>query len=114
MVDVYEQKVHTLSFDGLVKMYQENAKFVLIDARSREDYDKKHLPGAVNIPLEDLANFSNRLDKSEEIVTYCGGFQCPVSTQAAKELMGLGFKNVRDYKGGIQEWTEKGYPTESS
>ena len=58
MVDVYEQKVHTLSFDGLVKMYQENAKFVLIDARSREDYDKKHLPGAVETKIE---NFTKKL-----------------------------------------------------
>jgi len=113
-MDLYQQKVHTLSFDELLKMYKENAKFVLVDARSQEDYDKKHLPGSINIPLEDLKSYADRLDKSEVIVTYCGGFQCPVSTEAAKELMTLGFKKVMDYKGGIQEWTEKGYPTESS
>jgi rhodanese-related sulfurtransferase len=33
---------------------------------------------------------------------------------AAKEFMSLGFKDVLDYKGGIQEWSEKGYPVERS
>lgn len=114
VMDLYEQKVHTLSFEELLLMYKNSARFVLVDARSQEDYDRKHLPGAMNIPLEDIKSYADRLDKNEEIVTYCGGFQCPVSTEAAKALMGLGFKNVRDYKGGIEEWTEKGYPTESS
>jgi len=111
---LYEQKVRTLGFDELLRMYKNNARFVLVDGRSQEDYDQKHLPGAVNIPLEDIKSYADRLDKNEEIVTYCGGFQCPVSTEAAKVFMGLGFRNVRDYKGGIQEWTDKGYPTESS
>lgn len=111
---MYEQKVRTLSFDELLGMYQNNAKFVLVDARSREDYDRSHLPGALSIPVEDIKDYADRLDKGEEIVTYCGSFQCPASTMAAEEFMKLGFKSVRDYKGGIQEWTEKGYPTEKS
>lgn len=111
---MYEQKVRTLSFDELLGMYQNNAKFVLVDARSREDYDRSHLPGALSIPVEDIKDYADRLDKNEEVVTYCGSFQCPASTMAAEEFMKLGFKSVRDYKGGIQEWTEKGYPTEKS
>lgn len=111
---MYEQKIRTLSFNDLLDMYKNNARFVLVDVRSREDYDKSHLPGALSIPLEDIRDYADRLDRGEEIVTYCGGFQCPASTEAAKELMKLGFNNVRDYKGGIQEWTEKGYPAESS
>ncbi len=111
---MYEQKVRMLSFDELLQMFKDNAKFVLVDARSREDYDKSHLPGALSVPVEEIRDYADRLDKNEEIVTYCGSFQCSASTMAAKEFMKLGFKNVRDYKGGIQEWTEKRYPTESS
>ena len=103
-----------LTFDELLGMYQNNENFILLDVRSREDYDKKHLPGALSIPLEDIKDFADRLDRDEKVVTYCGGFHCPLSTEAAKELMKLGFKNVSDYKGGIQEWDEKGYPTETS
>ncbi|HTX43603.1 MAG TPA: rhodanese-like domain-containing protein, partial [Methanocella sp.] len=109
---MYEQKVRTLSMNELLDMYKNNVRFVLADARSREDYDESHLPGARSMPLEDIKDIAGRLDKNEEIVTYCGGFQCPASTEAAKELMRRGFKNVLDFKGGIQEWTEKGYPTE--
>ncbi len=95
-------------------MYQKNVKFVLADARPRRDYEQKHLPGAISMPVDEIGEFAGRLDRGDEIVTYCGGFQCPASTMAAKELMKLGFKNVKDFKGGIQEWTEKGYPTERS
>jgi rhodanese-related sulfurtransferase len=110
---MYEQKVHTLGIDEVLERFKNKAKFVLVDARSREDYDKSHIPGAISIPAEDIENFAKDLDKNEEIITYCGGFQCPASTMAAKELMGLGFKKVLDFKGGMQEWAEKGCPTES-
>ena len=110
---MYEQKVRTLGLEELKKMYESNAKFVLVDARSREDFDQAHLPGALSIPVEDIKERSGRFDKREEIVTYCGSFQCQASTAAAREFMKLGFKNVKDYKGGIKEWTEKGYPTET-
>jgi len=111
---LYEQKQRILTFDELLGMYQNNEKFILLDARSREDYDKGHLPGALSIPLEDIKDFADRLDKGEKIVTYCGGFQCPLSTEAAKELKKLGFQYVCEYKGGMQEWAEKGYPIETS
>lgn len=110
---MYEQKVRTISIDQLRDMYQKNEKFILVDARGREDYDRSHLPGAQSIPVEDIGDHASRLDKRETIITYCGSFQCQASTMAAKEFMKHGFKNVLDYKGGIQEWTEKGYPTES-
>lgn len=105
--------MRTLSFDELQKLYRENARFVLVDARSREDYGRGHLPGAISLPVEDIKDGAGRLDKNEEIVTYCGSFECHASTMAAKEFMRLGFKDVRDYKGGIREWSEKGSPVES-
>lgn len=111
---MYEQKVRTISFDELQQKIKNDESFALVDARSREDYDKSHLPGALSVPVEDVRDYAGRLDKNEEIITYCGGFQCPASTMAAKEFMSLGFKDVLDYKGGIQEWSEKGYPVERS
>jgi rhodanese-related sulfurtransferase len=111
---MYEQKVRTMNIDELVGLMKSNRHYVLVDARSRSDYDDRHLPGALSIPVEDIKDYADKLDKDEEIVTYCGSYQCPASTMAAKELMNLGFKNVRDYKGGIKEWGEKGYPVESS
>ena len=103
-----------ISINDLVKKFKDNDKFVLVDARSREDYEKSHLPGALSVPVEDVRDYAGRLDKNEQVITYCGSFQCQASTAAAKEFMGLGFKNVLDYKGGIKEWTENHYPTESS
>lgn len=111
---MYEQKVKFMNIDELVNLIQSNKRYVLADARSRADYDNKHLPGAVSIPAEEVGDYADKLDKTEEIITYCGSYECPASTMAAKEFKRLGFKNVRDYKGGIKEWEEKGYQTDSS
>ncbi len=48
--------------------------------------------------------------KDEPIVTYCGGVNCPSSKQAAEKLASLGYTNVLAFEGGLQEWTEAGYP----
>lgn len=110
----YEQQVRKISIDELSDILKSKKDVVLVDARPRDMYDQKHLPGAISIPLEDIKEYANKFDKNAKIVTYCGGYSCPASTEAAKEFGKLGFKNVRDYKGGIEEWTQKGYPTESS
>jgi rhodanese-related sulfurtransferase len=111
---MYEQQVRTMNIDELVGLMRSNRHYVLVDARSRSDYDNMHIPGALSIPVEEIRDYADKLDKEEEIVTYCGSYQCPASTMAAKELMKLGFRNVRDYKGGIKEWEETGYPAERS
>lgn len=111
---MYEQKAKFMNIDELVSLMRSSKHYVLVDARSRADYENKHIPGAVSIPAEEIGDYADKLDKDREIVTYCGSYECPASTMAAKELQKLGFKNVRDYKGGIKEWEEKGNPTDSS
>jgi rhodanese-related sulfurtransferase len=85
--------------------------FLLVDARSPQQYAAAHIPGAVSVPLDQIPPYSGSIDKNRVIVTYCGNFHCPISTKAAREFMQLGFANVYDYKGGIAEWENKGYST---
>ncbi len=59
-----------------VKAWMESGrKFVLIDARLPEEYEKGHIPGAINIPAERMAIERARLpkDKSTLLVFYCRG-----------------------------------------
>jgi rhodanese-related sulfurtransferase len=45
-------------------------------------------------------------------VTYCSSFECEASTIAAQKLDKYGFKNVLEFKGGLEDWKKAGYPTE--
>lgn len=45
--------------------------FVLVDTRDRASYDKGHIPGAVSVPLEEVATLAPTLPRDRELVTYC-------------------------------------------
>ena len=68
-------------------------KVQVVDVRSREEYDEKHIPRAINIPLSDLENAISLLDSSCLIVIACGkgGGR---SAEGAEKLKHLGFNSV--------------------
>jgi rhodanese-related sulfurtransferase len=50
--------------------------------------------------------------KNRTFVTYCSNFECEASTIAAQKLDKYGFKNVLEFKGGLEDWKKARYPTE--
>jgi rhodanese-related sulfurtransferase len=50
--------------------------------------------------------------RNRTVVTYCTDTACKSSTIAAEKLEKFGFKNVLEYKAGIEDWKRAGYPTE--
>ncbi len=86
----------------------------VVEALPEPYYRRAHLPGAINIPAEQVAELAPRLlpDKAAEIVVYCANLPCPSSEMAARSLRDLGYANVREYAEGKQDWLEAGYPTE--
>jgi rhodanese-related sulfurtransferase len=78
-------------------------------------YESAHLPGAINIPHTKVRALAGSLlpDKDASIVTYCSNTACRNSEIAANELIALGYRNVRKYAEGKQDWTEAGLPVES-
>lgn len=71
-----------------------------------------HLPGAVNLPLEGFVENAPRVlpDKAAEIVVYCASSTCANSDLAQQKLRGLGYQNVRVFKGGKAAWKDAGRP----
>lgn len=49
-----------------------DSDFLLIDSRSREEYAKGHIPGALSLPLKELDRLVGRLPRDKELVVYCG------------------------------------------
>jgi|Deesub1362A_J573_1020465.scaffolds.fasta_scaffold00050_145 rhodanese-related sulfurtransferase len=102
----------TITRDELKNKMESGEDFILVDVRVKESYELEHLPGAINIPLEEIDDgVESILDKNKEIVVYCSSFECERSPTAAKKLAEMGF-NVSDFAGGLADWRDGGYPTE--
>ena len=88
--------------DGLVSV---------IDVRPAEEYKVGHIPGAVNIPLNDLQKHLDEFDTEMEVVAYCRGPHCVLAFDAVAELRKHGL-NARRLEDGFPEWKQAGMPVE--
>jgi rhodanese-related sulfurtransferase/rubrerythrin len=79
-----------------------NEETTILDVRQPSEYEKKHIPGAVLIPLSDLSDRLDELNPDKPTLVYCaiGGR----SRVAAQMLAGKGFKKVINVSGGIKAW----------
>jgi rhodanese-related sulfurtransferase len=88
-------------------------RVVLVEALPAKYYRHAHLPGALNIPHDEVDALAPSLlpDKAAEIVVYCANAPCRNSGIAAARLAELGYASVRDYHEGKQDWIDAGLPT---
>jgi rhodanese-related sulfurtransferase len=88
----------------------------LVEALPASNYEDAHLPGAINLPHDEVDTLAPALlpDKQAEIVVYCANQACANSGIAVTRLMELGYTNVRGYEAGKQDWIDAGLATESS
>ncbi len=86
----------------------------LIDALPESHWAQQHLPGALNLVEDDVEAKAGEMlpDKGALIVTYCSNSSCGNSQAVANRLERLGYRNLRKYREGIQDWVEAGLPTE--
>lgn len=85
----------------------------VIDVRPPLEYAAGHVPGAVNIPLEELEQHLEELDPRQEIVAYCRGPHCVLAFDAVARLREKGLK-ARRLEDGYPEWKAAGLPVEDS
>lgn len=101
----------------LMKLLDESkAGVVLVDVRLPGAFAGGHLPGAINIPVAKLNHHSRdpRLGEAGRIVVYGQGWNDPLSRVGVKKLMVMGFKDVYDFKGGVELWMDTGHPLSRS
>ena len=78
--------------------------YIILDARTREEYDEGHIPGAIVISHEEIAEKAEEVltDKDQLILVYCRSGRR--SKLAAEALVELGYTNIKEF-GGISDWT---------
>ena len=88
----------------------ESGDVVVLDVRPAPEYAAAHLPGAVNIPLEQLEDRLAELPADREVVAYCRGAYCILAHSAVRLLAAHG-RRARRATDGILEWRVAGRPT---
>jgi rhodanese-related sulfurtransferase len=98
-----------------VKKFVDARAAVLIDAREADEFAAGHIPGAINISIDDAAREPEKLEKLDAhgmpIIVYCGGGDCEASRMLAESLMRDYLKKrVLVFEGGFPGWSSAGYP----
>jgi len=89
-------------------------KAIFIDSRHEFEYNMGHIEDAINIPLSRFNEYKNKLEeipKSNILVVYCDGTECNSSFELGAKLFDSGYKNVRIFYGGWEEWKKNKLPT---
>lgn len=92
----------------LERLLEEDGTITLIDARTPEEFAEGHVPGAINIPIPDLAEFARSRDNTSDslIVTMCGS--AGRGEKAAAILDTQGVSGVQVLEGGLKAWRDAG------
>ncbi|UJB30034.1 metalloregulator ArsR/SmtB family transcription factor [Chromobacterium sp. Beijing] len=85
---------------------------ILLDVRPADEYAAGHLPGALNLPPERLEHGLAQLSAGAEIIAYCRGPFCVLSTQAVAALRARGL-NARRLDSGFPQWKAAGLEVET-
>jgi rhodanese-related sulfurtransferase len=88
---------------------------VLVNALAREAFEESRIPGSISIPAGDALRLApDVLVRDQPIVVYCASRSCTASPTLAQKLVGIGFDDVSDFEGGIEEWVRAGLPMQGS
>src|SRR3990167_2463049 len=101
----------TINKEELSRILQTDSKAQVVNVLEPKSYHLGFIRGSKRIPLSELEQRANELDKNREVIVYCASYDCPASRNAAAKLQEMGY-TVRAYAGGIKEWKEYGFPTE--
>jgi len=108
----------TISTEDLKKLIDGNDDFALINVLPAEHFQQKHIPGSVNHPIDqdDFLDAAGSYigDEDRTVIVYCANTECQASPKAAQMLEEAGYRDVRDYEGGVEAWESADLPLEGS
>lgn len=108
-----EKGPDTINVEAVTDYVAQNEDAIILDVRTPAEYDISHVPGAVNINVQDdsFLDLAAKLDSDKTYIVYCT--KNPVggrSMSALAKLEELGFKDLYSMEGGHVAWTEAELP----
>jgi rhodanese-related sulfurtransferase len=93
----------TIRTNDIIK-YIGQSNVVIIDLREKQEYDRGHIPSAINIPYIELEDQKYRLHRSDLLIFYCD--RGNLSLLAARDLIKDGY-NIKSLYGGLRSYRGK-------
>jgi rhodanese-related sulfurtransferase len=88
---------------GVLAAQQKGAQ--VVDVRTPGEFQLGHIPGAINVPVDQIQATAANWDRNATYVIYCAtGAR---SAEAVQYLSAMGFKNIDHFDKGIEAWTGK-------
>ncbi len=84
---------------------------VVIDVRTPEEFAAGHIPGAVNIPFDEVAERISEVEAPHGVALYC--MVGPRARRGETALLASGYTSVFHLEGGLAAWQAAGYPVEA-
>ena len=91
----------------------EKGEVMVLDVRPREEYQAGHIPGAVSVPVEELADKLGDIPADQDVVAYCRGAYCVLAHDAVRLLAAHG-RTARRLADGMLEWRIAELPVETT
>ena len=89
---------------------------LFLDARDLDFYKLGHIPGALNLPVQEFERvfprMRERLETAPWLIAYCDGGSCEASVELTERLFLAGIDRVSVFPGGFQQWKDAGQAVE--
>ncbi len=110
---VWAGEIPRITPEGLKKMIDSKADIVVVDNQPKTEYNKAHIPGAVNLPWAMEIEGPGDLPRDKPLILYCGCAHEEDSGSVADQLIeNFGYEQIKLLKGGLSQWQKLGYPVE--
>ncbi|ACJ33906.1 Rhodanese-related sulfurtransferase [Anoxybacillus flavithermus WK1] len=96
-----QNRYTNISVDEAAQMMQKE-DVVVLDVRTEEEYASGHIPGAILLPLQQLPDRVDELNKNKTYIVVCRSGNR--SAQASELLVKEGFSSIYNMTGGMNEW----------
>lgn len=105
-----KDELEAISAEELLERTQ-HGEVTVLDVRPEKEFAAGHLPNAINVPPDEIAERIEKLNNNQTVVAYCRGPYCLYSHEAVNLLRERGFEAQR-LEDGFPEWQAAGYPVE--
>ena len=106
--------VDTISQTELISQIKSQQPPLIIDVRTKREYDSGHIPGAINIEFRELKSRISEIEsyKNASIIIYCEhGIRAKVAENTLKKA---NFKSILHLQGDMSQWRKNSLPTNSN
>lgn len=93
-----------ISMERAVEMMESESDYIILDVRTVEEFNERHIPGAICVPNESIGTepIDELPQKDQLILVYCRSGRR--SKEASEKLAAQGYSNIYEF-GGILDWT---------